>query len=289
MKVGVLGMGSIGKRHAANLRALGHEVIEYDNPSFDPMRPDPKRDAMIAQSDAIVIATPSDCHFRDLLDCMACDTPTFVEKPIATTDAKWRNLHCYRSTGRVFMGNNLRFHPCIQQAKWWMDNGDIGTPIWATFTSGAMSVKPAYLSDGVLMITGSHEVDLALHLLGPVSEVLSANVHCAEYGDDIADFVLQHENGARSSFHLDFITPNEIRESWIVGTEKNIGIDLLSRRASLGAFVSTHDGSYDADYVEEMRAFIQRIEGVEVPGATGDDGLAVLRVLLDVKKKAGIA
>ena len=68
MKIGVLGLGSIGKRHAENLISLGHEVY-----GFDPVAPkingvkNVSRDEIWDQK-AVVIASPSSQHLDDLSD-----------------------------------------------------------------------------------------------------------------------------------------------------------------------------------------------------------------------------
>ncbi len=282
MKIGVLGLGSIGTRHANNLRSLGHEVIEYDNPDFDLSHPvDPKRDAVIAEAEALVIATPTPCHYRDLLDCMAAGKPTFVEKPIAATHRQCRDLHNYHSISSVMVGTNLRLHPCVQQVKQWLGAGEIGEPLWANFICAHQTEK--YTSDGVVLNTGAHEVDLALYLFGP------AKCLVAHESDTAAHFALQHDSGVRSTFLLDHATPHRIREFWISGEKQNIGVDVDARRMSIGSDAKQAPGSYDDDYVNEMRAFIDRINGVFAPGASGHDGLATLKVLLDVRKNAGLS
>jgi phosphoglycerate dehydrogenase-like enzyme len=63
MKIGILGLGSIGSRHAKNLKAMGHEVLGYD-----PARGTHSRDAVL-EADAIIIASPTTKHCNDLLDC----------------------------------------------------------------------------------------------------------------------------------------------------------------------------------------------------------------------------
>ena len=72
--------------------------------------------------------------------------------------------------------------------------------------------------------------------------------------------------------HLDFVSRPEIRQFIIVGTEATVIADLLNRQAWIrdtkGNIVDHIDdgGLYDADYVEEMRSFINRIQGQEALG-----------------------
>lgn len=290
MKVGVVGYGSIGKRHADNAQVLGHNVTVYDPKE----RRDVKFERMIYEDcDAIVVATPSTAHEGPLRAAIEHGKHVLIEKPISTSIGALPELLRAAAEKRltIMMGNNLRFHPCVQQAEEWIDAGEIGVPIWAQFTCAANSVKPLYLSDGVILNTGAHEVDMALHLFGPAT-VVYAHARFKRFNapdaDDIVDFMLYHESGVRSSFHLDFVTPNEIREAWIVGDKDKIGMELRNRNVSLGGRAMGRPGNYDGDYFAEMTAFFARIAGDTTTGATGEDGLATLRVLLDVRKMAGL-
>lgn len=313
MKIGVIGYGSIGKRHAANATALGHEV-RY----FDPVLQGECwfEEEIYNWSDAVVIASPSTTHVDHLMAAVQRGKHALIEKPISSFIDNCLPVTLENAARRklvVMMGNNLRFHPCVQQAKAWIDAGEIGVPIWAHFTCAAKSVKPLYLSDGVILNTGAHEVDMALHLLGPArvinasariglrpgtanSDVNAMLCNC----DDIADFLLQHDNGCRSSFHLDFVTRKEMRDFRIVGGESDLYCELpqrfiVQRRPDTIVPNYAHfkpfnaPDSYDTDYLDEMRAFVDRIEGKDVPGATGHDGLATLDILLDIRSKAGVA
>ncbi len=302
MKVGIVGYGSIGQRHAANATSLGHQVVVYD--------PAQRRDVGFERiiydtCDAVVIATPTWVHIAGIRACAERGRHMLVEKPIAKTTKDLRQMLDWAAAKNltVMIGNNLRFHPCVQSAKTRIDEGQLGAPLWASFTCAALSTKSLYLSDGVILNTGAHEVDLALHLLGP-AKVVSANAHMVFGGDEtgcdlIADFVLEHQSGCRSTFHLDYVTRTEIREFRVIGDEGDLHVDLPAR--TLKARLAdpklpdvTHTdlklyGSYDADYLDEMTAFFDRIEGHDVPGATGEDGFNTLDILLEVRSKAGVA
>jgi len=303
MKVGIVGYGSIGQRHAANAFLLGHNVLVYD--------PASRRDVNFERNiyeicDAVVIATPTWVHIAGIRACAERGRHMLVEKPIAKNMASLREMLDWAAAKNltVMMGNNLRFHPCVQSAKTRIDEGHFGKPLWASFTCATLTAKQLYISDGVILNTGAHEVDLALHLLGP-AKVISANAHMVFGGDEtgcdiISDFVLQHESGCRSTFHLDYVTRTEIREFRVIGDEGDLHVDLpartlVARTADPKLPDVTHTyrfdglGSYDDDYRDEMAAFFDRIKGRSRPGATGEDGFATLDILLEVRSKAGIA
>lgn len=279
MKIGVVGYGSIGSRHAANITKLGHEVFVYD-----PVLPKGDRVAfereIYEECDAVVVATPTMFHEQALRACVERGKHVLMEKPVAAAvGALPKLLQAADDKGLiVMMGNNLRLHPCVQQVKQWLGAGDGGEPLWASFICATQADK--YTSDGVILNTGAHEVDLALYFFGPAACAAAVGQH------ETANFVLFHDSGVRSMFFLDMATPHRIREFWIAGETKNIGVDLDGRRMSLGDEMKQAPGSYDDDYLNEMRAFIDRINGVFAPGATGYDGLATLKVLLQAKLKA---
>jgi len=280
MKLGIVGYGSIGKRHAENAAKLGHEVVVYDPAS----RMDVKFERNIYEDcEAVVVASPTMFHEQALRACVERGKHVLMEKPIAAqVGALPKLLQTADDKGLiVMMGNNLRLHPCVQQVKQWLGAGEIGKPRWASFICAHQTEK--YTSDGVILNTGAHEVDMALYFFGPAAECVIANE-----SDTAANFVLLHDSGVRSSFFLDHATPHRIREFWIAGEKMNIGVDLDGRRMSLGAEAKQAPGSYSDDYLNEIRAFVDRINGVFAPGASGHDGLATLRTLLDIRKKAEI-
>jgi len=292
MKIGIVGLGSIGKRHAINATKLGHDVHIYDPVVKGDFRFRYERD-LYDWCDAAVIASPSQFHEPGLRACVERGKHALVEKPISVAIGALPELLRVAADKKlvVMVGNNLRMHLCVQEAKMWLDAEYIGIPLWASFTCAQLSKK--YSEDGVVLNTGSHEVDLALHLFGP------ARIASAYVNPLMADFVLEHASGVRSVFHCDFVTAIEVRRFRIVGAGGDIFCDLPSRalrRRMVDDKLPTvvHEngfvaiGSYDTDYLDEMRAFIDRIEGKDVPGATGADGLATLDVLIEVEKKAGL-
>lgn len=287
MKIGVIGLGSIGARHAGTLVGLGHFVIGNDVAIVAnapvPLTPLKK---LIADADAVVIASPTHLHAQHLREVLKLHKPVFVEKPVA---------HEYDPAFEkaTMVGFNLRFHACVLKAKEWLDAGDIGKPLWANLTIAQHSDKPAYLRDGVISNWASHEIDLALFLLGPAM-ARSATARITDGHDDIADIVMRHDSGCQTVIHADYVTKPEMRQTLIVGDNGSIVADLVNRHAWLrdidGGVIEHFEAadSFDSNYTDEMQAFIRRCAGADTAGATGADGLAALRVMLDARGMAGV-
>lgn len=292
MKIAVLGLGSIGARHATNLNQLGHEVLVHD-PAIDGS----SRAHVIKEADAVVIATPTRCHCQDLLDCLDAGLPTFVEKPIAATEQEYDELQDQYplEMDNVFVGYNARFHPCVVRMKQWLDEGVIGELLWGSFVCAQHSQKPDYLRDGVIL-NWSHEIDLARYLLGPC-EVFGTIVHItANSSEDMADIYLVHGRRVRSVVHLNYLTKPQARGFQLVGTGGAISANLadgyVERKIDgrpIGQRTYFDPEAWDKTYIEEMRAFLAHAEGKPAaPGASGSDGVAVLGLCLDARRMANL-
>lgn len=274
MRVGILGLGSIGMRHAKNALLLGHEVF-----GFDPVE---GRQALLASyggvattrsgvlsCDKVVVASPTPSHWDDIRDVKI---PCLLEKPIADRPLEDLDLSYIE-----LVGYNLRYHACVRQAKNWVTAGFIGKPLCSHFVLAQFNEKPAYLRDGVIL-NWSHEIDLALHILGP-GELLSI----ASKNNTIADLFIHHSNGCLSSVHLNYVNKKEVRKFDILGDKGTIRCVLSPYRH---ADCENEDGSiyqyqyhttFDEDYVTEMKAFLSGDTG---PGCTADEAAQVLKICL---------
>jgi predicted dehydrogenase len=289
MKVGVLGLGSIGERHARNLIQLGHQVIGYDTDMKRRLALNGvlyERDEVIGGADAIVIATPTAQHYIDLVDCIPTGKPIFVEKPIVATRDQWHHLTLTTEAKRVIVGNNLRFRKCVQLAKQWLDAGHIGKPGLGTFYVEQHTDKQAYIRDGVTLNWGAHEVDLALYLLDPMYRGTVVSEAHISADDSKAYIKLLNKDGFASLIHLAYLGSR--REAVIDGELGMITIDiernistLVSNEMTAGVAAAI---SFDGDYVAEMKQFMNGDGPASM--ATGEDGLRCLGLLLDAKEKA---
>ena len=290
--IGVIGLGSIGMRHAKNLLAMGHTVYGQDTNKLavahlqelggDHVIVDFKTKEM-PRLDGIVVASPTKFH---LFHWANTEGPVFIEKPIAQIeDVGVVQDELVAREGEITMvGNNLRFHACVKKAKEWLTEGLIGKPLWASFTVAQHNAK---YTDPVVLNWLSHECDLALYLLGP------ATVTAASIRDDIADVCLLHEYNVPSTLHGDYLT-RPFRRGFVIAGETGI---LQANLEARWATIHDHDnrlihstlaseaGSYDEEYREEMRHFISMIDGVPSGvAATGQDGLAALELILEVQR-----
>jgi predicted dehydrogenase len=316
VKVAVLGLGSIGLRHARNLLALGQEVVGFD--------PDPprraalereggqgaaSREAALAGAAAAVVASPNAAHLQDLEAVIGRGLHVFVEKPPAHSASGLRPLVSRAEAQALvfFTGVNLRFSPVVRAAYDDILAGRIGEPIWGRFLAASwlpdwrpqQDHTAGYTADprtGGAMFDHFHEFDLAVHLLGPATPaaaVARSTGRLSIAAEDCADALLVHADGPHSAIHVDYASPVRARYAEICGTEGLLRLDINRRTlehtaAGRDPTVTGFDGDFAGDYVTEMRSFLSCIDGSHTTACDGREGLAVLQVLIACRKMCGL-
>ena len=317
MKYGVLGLGSIGTRHAQNLVNGGQSVI-----AFDPCEKRcqhfnkcgltivSSRASVIEQCEAVIIASPNENHFGDLKACLAASRHVFVEKPFThlvqgvaalLEDAAKEKLI-------VFAGFNLRYHPAVIGSRKMILNGDLGDLHWARVLASFYLPNWRPLDDYRLGYTANpktggvifdviHEIDLANHLLGKPEVIAAVARNSGKLeltSDDVADIILRHPEELITSVHLDFITQLDQRVTEISGAKGFLTIDLKGRRLELKnfdgkiTFDQTYKTTWDDDYKDEITAFISLVEGKSIPYCDGFEALEIIKVAVKARQMSGL-
>jgi predicted dehydrogenase len=318
LRFGILGLGSIGARHATNLLSLGAEVIAFDpseearsaaEAKFIPLADE--REAVLENSAAIIIASPNACHLEDLKDAVAHDCHCFAEKPLAHVADGVKEVLDQAAGNNlvVFAGLNLRFEAAVMAAKGLIDGNALGAPLWASFQSSHwlpdwrpnQDYSQGYTADpetGGVLFDIIHEFDLANHLLGPAETIFAAarNTGMIEIpSEDCADIVLGHESGVRSVLHLDYVTRPTRRFAEIGGDKGILRLDLVMGEVTLidhtGAVTEKQIfGGEDPNkaYLEEMSTFVDCIESKSAPPCDGIEALAILEQVIQARKMCGL-
>jgi predicted dehydrogenase len=287
MKALVLGCGSIGRRHARNLLALGLEVHVYD--------PDPARASEVAglgaasvadrnglEPDLVVVATPTAQHVDDLLWSLGRGAHVFVEKPLGASRTELEKARGGAAIdGRaVMIGCNMRFTEGFQCLVENLDRAGHLLSIQAAFGHYLPDWRPdqdyrrSYSASralgGGIILDAIHEIDYVLALAGPVRDVdcrWSSTGTLQVDVEDLAEITITHDSGILSQVHLDYVERVYTRNCRVVGSEATLVWDHAARAVTLlgPARSQTLLANCDADpnemYVAEMRAFLEAVEG----------------------------
>jgi 1,5-anhydro-D-fructose reductase (1,5-anhydro-D-mannitol-forming) len=135
--------------------------------------------------DLVVVATPDGLHPEQVEAALAAGAAVFCEKPLANDAATAVRLARLADAAArpATVGYSFRYNPAIQALKRDLANGRIGTPWLIELAEhnpqfhphGGKPLNwkgdPAHARAGALYEYGSHVVDLALWLIGPVERV----------------------------------------------------------------------------------------------------------------------
>ena len=285
MRVVVVGCGSIGRRHARNLLALGCEVVATDRDPGVILHPEWPEAVTFAKQwwedgpfDAEIIATPAAVRFSVIPHSAR---PIFIEKPLAADVWSARTIAQWCAPRTVTqVGYMLRWHPAIQRIQQLLLSDAIGSPIHARFYSGSDLTTWGGRAYGSALTECSHEIDIALHLLGPAT--CTAARSCRQEG--WWELWLQHESGAMSTVALNYVQKDYYRGVQIVGSTGSIYWDWASPSVTVDR---GRDGLEDYEapladvndlYLAELADFLACVrsgEPTRVPLQAGVDVLEI--------------
>lgn len=260
MKVAVFGCGSIGRRHARNLRSLGHDVIGYEpdpaarKAAVEDVGPQLHPDLATvwrARPEAAFVCAPPQAHLSLAQAAVEQGAHVFIEKPLADSVEGTEALaRAADDAGRVTMvGCNMRFHPGPAALKQLLAKGAAGEPIAARIHSGSylpgwrpwQDYRLSYSASrahGGATLECIHELDLALWFFGPAALAGAAVLPARTLGldtDGLAEILLRHRSGVLSSVHINFLQRDYQRGCEVIGSEGTLAWDFHSGRVELRA------------------------------------------------------
>lgn len=294
--IGVIGVGTMGKQHAQNIRCLIPEARLVAVADADLNRAEQVAseleikqyynsiEALVERPDiqAIVIATPAKFHGAAIRVCAQAGKDIFCEKPFTLTlEEADQMVEVTREAGvRVQVGHVRRYDPPNVKAKQRIEAGEIGDPV--IFKSLARDPAPppfSYMASGVngmfFQDSTVHDLDLGRWLMNDeISEIHAYGgvLVCPELAqfNDIDTALVNMkfsrgtlgavENYMQSGYGYDVRTE-------IVGSKGTIITGYLQQTAEVvltaqGARTDVVDHflvRFKDGYLDEMRDFVQTI------------------------------
>ena len=255
----VVGAGSIGKRHLANLTDLGIRQIVVADPREDRLKEARERVGKAAEiigfsSDreaydrrlplkAVVIATPPRYHPEAIRSAIEAAVPIFCEKPLACDDEEWETLTSLVEQAekkRLFtlVAYNYRFNAQLRMLRQMLSEKAVGRvlSVRGTFSENLREWHPweglnFYMSSrrqgGGALLDESHLIDLCRWLFGEISEVIGGinstlSTLSEESGfdvDDLVEICVRFESGAVGSLHMDLFGQYHQKRLEVIGQE----------------------------------------------------------------------
>lgn len=321
MKFMIAGLGSIGRRHLRNLRALGESDILLYRTHLSTL-PDEELDglpistdleaALAWQPDAAIISNPTAAHLSTALPAARVGCHLLLEKPIShTLEGTDDLIRIMQTHGKqALVGFQFRFHPVLMQVKALLNSGELGRPLsvhahWGEYLPGWHPWEDyrngyAARSDlgGGVVLTLCHPFDYLRWLIGDVTALSAtiANTSDLDLGvEDQAEVTLNFANGCLGTVHLDYYQRPASHWFEIVTTDGIIRWDnsdgaaeiILAERGMREHLVPPAGFERNHLYLAEMKHFLALVHGNETaPRCTLEDGKQALIIALGVYESA---
>lgn len=262
MKILIVGLGSVGRRHARNLPALLGQRVEIIACGSPPTAAAEGRvpsvvslpevggietyhdldAALTCQPDATFVCTPTSLHVPAAAAAAAAGSHLFIEKPVSH-DLRGLDelLASVKARGlKTFVGFQFRFHPGLRDVKNLLESGAIGRILHATAHWGEYLPDWHPLEDhrqgysarrslgGGALLTLCHPFDYLRWMLGEARLVTSIAGSRGELGidvEDTADSIIEFGSGAVASVHLDYLQRPATHRLEVIGTDGTIQWD----------------------------------------------------------------
>lgn len=242
----VVGGGSAGGRHVANLLGLGVREVHIVEPIEAKRRELAERFGAVqtyenetdahnsGRYDIAIIANPPIFHLESAMRAVNQGADVLVEKNIShSPEGVEEFLRVARQAGKTVAVNCIyRFFETLQYVRALLEKGAIGKVYSAQITFSETMLdwhaweKPADFYSSQKSLGGSelygenHTIDIARWLFGEIREVSAYVARLSDVTvdtDDFAELLSIHESGVVSQIHLDALGRQHRKDMWITG------------------------------------------------------------------------
>jgi predicted dehydrogenase len=306
--IGVVGMGSIGRRHAAHLLELGvRELVALRSGHGPPLPPELRGvqevrtvEALLERGpDGVIVANPTSLHAAAALPVLSHGVPVLIEKPMDASVAAARALAPFADQIRVACC--LRFHAVYRLLRETLAQGAIGRPLVVRFSRGyslprwhpEADYRREYAArrdqGGGVLRTLSHEIDIAASLFGPFTAVKGQAERLSDLEIDVEDHAVvlaKTASGVRVVITLDYLSPDNVNRGEVLGTDGALRFDLgtndvvrTDMDGEAEVLMDAPELELDHIYRAQMEDFLGFLGGAASENAGFDDGLGVLQAV----------
>jgi predicted dehydrogenase len=322
LRVGLAGLGSMGRNHLRHLAAReGCVLSAVADPAADVLADavaktgaagfaDPLAMIEEAALDAVVIASPTTTHAAVAGAAIARGLPLLVEKPLAATVEE--GIALVEAAGSrgipLQVGHVERFNPAVLELGRRIEKGWVGTIY--SITSRRAGPFPARIRDvGVTIDLATHDADILSWVAGerPVRVYAETAQRLHATNEDLLFGLLHFPSGATGMLDVNWLTPAKRRQLAVVGEAGMFELDYLTQRLTftsadtgsptiIDGYATTFEGNVvDVEIASreplaaELDAFLAVARDGGRPVVNGIDGLWALAIATSLLEAAGTA
>ena len=313
-KLGIIGFGSIGRKHYKVARALYPDLEIHLVRPVSKQRPlnienstkvFSRTEELIAEGvDAAIVCTPAPSHLETFSELVRGGIPMLLEKPMThnlESASRLLDLATKHPETPVVLGYVLRHSLVARKFKDQLDTGSIGELLFASIECGSylpnwrpsedyrLSVSARAEMGGGVLLELSHELDYANWFFGGFSSIYSTyrNTETLQVDvEDLAEIMLSNQHGLTVRLHLNFCSRESVRQCSAFGSNGSLVANFIDGtvRSTIRGTTSLEHGANsvvepDAMYFTQLSHFFECIENGLSPLVTVSDGFQVLRMI----------
>jgi predicted dehydrogenase len=295
VRVGVIGVGHVGKHHARlyselpNVELVG--VVDLQQAKAEEIATLHKTHSfadyreLFGKVDAVSLAVPTVDHARIGAELLEHGIDVLVEKPIASTTEQARALiDAAASNKRILqVGHVERFNPIITAAS------ELATKPQFFEIHRLAAFTPRSLDIDVVLDLMIHDIDVVLSLVpAAVREVRAVGIPVLSQKADIANARVEFEDGCVANFTASRVSFEKTRKIRFFQPHDYISLDYATQT---GTMVSLRMGRVTERKLEpeiqeslklELAAFAECVKQRKAPLVSGEAGLRALELAVRI-------
>lgn len=305
IKVGVVGVGSLGKNHARIYASLPEAELvglydtdharaaalaaEYKTRAFD------RLEDLLGGLEAASVVVPTDLHHPIASPLLERGIHVLVEKPIASSTQEAVDMVALarRHNAILQVGHVERFNPVLT----FLDQ--VGRPPrfieahrLAPYPPPREGLPPRGTEVSVVLDLMIHDLEVILHVVGaPVADIHAVGVPVLSPSEDIANVRLRFQNGAVANVTASRISPERMRKIRVFYEDTYISLDYQNQSGEL--FRKTASGIAREDIAiekgeplaNELRSFLGCVARRGQPVVSGEHAAGALTLAVEITRR----
>jgi UDP-N-acetylglucosamine 3-dehydrogenase len=323
LKIAVVGAGSMGMNHLRVLRDMSEEqvqvvgIAETHEPNLKsavsrfhvPGYSDYREMVEKTRPDLVAVVVPTHLHFEVAQYVLDLGINVLIEKPMTSTIEEARALIqlAYLRNARLAVGHIERFNPAVIAVKRHLMDGELGK-MFHLHARRLGPFPPRIRDVGVTLDLATHDIDVMRYLADAEIEHVYAEtqryIHTSH--EDLVLGILRFTNQTIGVLDVNWLTPTKIRELSVTGEKGMYLVNYLTQDVyfyqndytttswdALRSLTGVSEGTMTRLKIQKAEPLRLEYEDVmaaiqqdTVPTVSGEDGLAVLRVVLKLSEPA---
>ncbi|MGB0427685.1 MAG: Gfo/Idh/MocA family oxidoreductase [Flavobacteriales bacterium] len=319
MKIGLVGVGYLGKIHLKILKELEHfELVGFfdDNETLAKeveaefgVKAFQNLEDLIEHIDVVDIVTSTTSHYQCAVKSINKGKHVFIEKPVTQSVKESEHLSELRKSygTRVQIGHVERFNPAFIEAQKHIDK-----PMFVE-AHRLSEFNPRGTDVSVVMDLMIHDLDILLHIMPYEIKSIQANGVCVlSETPDICSCRIEFENGAVANLTASRMSFKSMRKMRLFQKDAYVSIDFLEKKAELiqmnevdksedkplSVYIDLEDSDRKKEILffqpeckpnnaikEELIAFYEAINTKSTPVVSLTDGTKALRIACQIDEQ----